>query len=389
MSLFPRSGRILALALLATLVTFRSASGQGKDKGDDVHFDTADGVKLEGTFWAAKDGKKAPVALLLHDFTSKGGTSHDDGWDSLAAALNKQGYAVLQFDFRGYGKSTTISNPTFWNQPHNRAGIRGLNPLKPPEALDKATFLPHYYPNLVNDVVAARAFLDRKNDSGELNTSNLVVIGAGHGATLGSLWLASECHRKRGMPQVMSVPPTTDPRLIKWDMNYECKDVRAAIWLSISPSLISSNGLPVRDWFLEAAGKMHKVPTVFLFGKEDKAGDERALNYMRALVPDYARGKPVKDYPLSGEKGIDKASDKLTGSKLLQKALDTENWIVNAYLADEDMKKSLKEEWRDRDSAKSKQYWLFPGATPALPMVVPAKNEGDLLMLPLLRFRAQ
>src|SRR5262249_58161541 len=134
----------------------------------------------------------------------------------------------------------------------------------------------HSYPNLVNGVLAARAFLDRKNDSGELNTSNLIVIGAGHGATVGALWLASECHLKHGTPPGAAVGPVLDPRLIKWDMNYECKDVRAAIWLSISPTLVSANGLPVRDWFLEAAGKMNKVPTVFLFGKEDKAGDERA-----------------------------------------------------------------------------------------------------------------
>src|ERR1700722_14651661 len=108
MRLLSKSRRLAALVVLVTLATFRTAYGAG----EDVHFETADGVKIEGSYWAGKDGKKSPVAILLHDFkTGKGGgTCHDDGWDSLAAALNKQGYAVLQFDFRGYGKSNVISN---------------------------------------------------------------------------------------------------------------------------------------------------------------------------------------------------------------------------------------------------------------------------------------
>jgi hypothetical protein len=363
---------------MASLVTFQSASGQ--DKSVDVHFDTADGVKIEGSFWAPKDGKKAPVAMLLHDFSKKGGNCHDDGWDGLAAALNAKGFAVLQFDFRGFGKSTSISNPMFWTQPHNRAGVKVMvNPTKPPESIDKATFTPFYYPVLANDVAAAKAFLDRKNDGGELNVSNLVVIGAGQGAAIGELWLASECHKKHGTPPGGVVGPVLNPALIKFEQNYEGKDVRAAVWLSISSS-IEGRALPVKQWFLDTAGKMHKIPTVLLYGKEDKAGDERALTYMKALSSSYARGKPDKDYPLSGDFPVEKGTATLAGSKLLQKGLDTQNWIVNLYLGSEDMAKSLKEEWRDRDSAKSKQYWLF------LPTVLPAKTENDLMLIPLARF---
>ena len=34
-----------------------------------------------------------------------------------------------------------------------------------------------------------------KNDDGEANSSNIIVIGAGEGATLGALWMASEWRR--------------------------------------------------------------------------------------------------------------------------------------------------------------------------------------------------
>src|SRR5947207_2047348 len=95
---FSRTPRALGLALLVSLVSSPSVNGQDKDKGDDVHFVTADGVKIEGTYWASKGGNNAPVALLLHDFhKGKGGNRGGDGWKSLASALNAKGFAVLTF----------------------------------------------------------------------------------------------------------------------------------------------------------------------------------------------------------------------------------------------------------------------------------------------------
>jgi pimeloyl-ACP methyl ester carboxylesterase len=385
MRLFPPTSRLIGLALLVALVSVRSAKGQGKDSGDPIHFETADGVKIEGSYWPSKTNKKAPVAILLHDFNHKsGGSSKDDGWDSLAKALNEKDFAVLQFDFRGFGKSTTLRNPMmFWSQPNNARGIKGgvVNPTKLPESIEKSSFLPAYYPTLVNDVIAARAWLDKKNDAGELNTSNLVIIGAGEGATIGSFWLATECHRKRGEPPPGLVGPVLDARLIKWDKDYEGKDVQAAIWLGISPTLGGAPVRPLREWVKDASGpKTNKVPVAFIYGKDDKEGSEQALSYMRSLMPDYQRGKPpIKENPLpyTGEKAID---SKLSGSKLLQKNLPTDKWIANDYLG-KDLKDKLREDWRSRDSEKSKQYWLFPPAG-----VAPAKDGDTLMLVPLNRF---
>src|SRR5260370_21261334 len=104
---------------------------------------------------------------------------------------------------------------TFWTQPNNQRGLKvRVDPAKLPESIDKGSFLPAYYPALVNDVVAARAWLDKKNDGGELNMSNLVVIGAGEGATIGTLWLYSELHRKRGEPRPGVLGPIVDSRLV-------------------------------------------------------------------------------------------------------------------------------------------------------------------------------
>ncbi len=158
--------------------------------------------------------------------------------------------------------------------------------------------------------------------------------------------------------------------------------MHAAIWLTINPSIENVN-LPVRQWVMEASsGKTNKVPTAFIYGKEDTKGDNTALGYMREIVPGYVRGKPIKDnpVPLSGDKAV---KTNLTGSKLLQKNLDTASWIVTDYLGNDDMQKTLKEEWRERDAAKSNCYWIFPGL-----VVVQAKNGMELYSLPLNQVRS-
>src|SRR5262245_8912552 len=99
-----RTRRLLGLALLGFFASIPVATGQNKfEKGN---LKTGDGVKIVGSSWGSSKGKKGPVVLLLHDFKAdKGGNSHADGWDSLDEALNKEGYAVLSFDFRGHGDS--------------------------------------------------------------------------------------------------------------------------------------------------------------------------------------------------------------------------------------------------------------------------------------------
>ena len=67
---------------------------------------TADGVKLNANFYPSEK-KNAPTVLMLHPI-GDGKSSKAPEWKSLADALQKGGYAVLTFDFRGHGDSTTI-----------------------------------------------------------------------------------------------------------------------------------------------------------------------------------------------------------------------------------------------------------------------------------------
>jgi pimeloyl-ACP methyl ester carboxylesterase len=356
-----RSRTRLALALLAAL-------GAAPSFGADFKrftFPTVDGVELEGTFYPSATNKKDTVVLLLHDFDPKtGGDSHKDGWDDLAERLQKEGYAVFAFDFRGFGNSKTVKPEVFWSpkQGHNRQFIVGGMASKPPETIDQKKFRAAYYPYLINDIAAAKAFLDRKNDTLEVNTSNFVVIGAGNGATLGALWLWSQCRLQRDRASlVLGVPPALD--------DPEGRDVAAAVWLSLSDH-VPGGRFPVHSAVVEV-GRECKVPTAFLFGKREKS----AAYCGKLSDAILGLGSKKLDLPFTGKEGFD---TNLAGSKLLDKSLPTEEWIVEKYLNPVVDKRGSRER-RRREIDRYAFYWAKGKPNARIPGIL-AKHPGEELI---------
>ncbi len=70
----------------------------------------------------------------------------------------------------------------------------------------------------------------------------------------------------------------------------EVRDIAGAIWLTISPKLGSRNA-PLSRWVAEV-GREHKVPTLFVFGKNDAKGDNLSLTLYKSINP---RGEKNKD----------------------------------------------------------------------------------------------
>src|SRR5215475_4904312 len=155
-----RLPRLLLVALAISSVSLLPAMQAQEEKGrtDKVRFQTIDGVDLHGTFYPS--GKSnPPTVILLH---AVGENSKKKGWVHLAEELQKKGFAVLTFDFRGHGQSTEIVEPQkFWEAPSNRMYMKHLGKST---SLDVKDITPGYAPILCNDIAAARAFLDRKND---------------------------------------------------------------------------------------------------------------------------------------------------------------------------------------------------------------------------------
>jgi pimeloyl-ACP methyl ester carboxylesterase len=343
------------VALVLTGLSGPVARGQGNNKPEDVSFNTYDGVELKGSLYPNPGGKRKAVVILLHDFDSKkGGSSDKDNWPALAKALQADGYVVLAFDFRGFGKSTDIDATKFWNAAANKTYVKkGKGGAT---SINYKDFRSGYYPFLVNDIAAAKAYLDRLNDQKGCNTSSTIVIGAGQAATLGALWMANECRRKRDKGAA-AVVPFAQPQLD----DPECKDLAAGVWLTVSPTVEGRNLTGLGKWLVEA-GQKNKVPMGFAFGKNDSKADTLS----RSLANKIKSGRG--EYKLTGVQPI--AGTNLGGSKLLEKSLGTEKWIKD-YLGLV-MEARGNKEWRERESTKKAYYYAVGKNRPVI-----NKRAGD------------
>src|SRR5687768_10272284 len=188
------------LAVAALFFSLSPAYSQDNEP-EKVRFASCDGVTLRGRYYAGK-GQDSPAVMILHEL---GEARRGKNIDKLAAAVQKTGYAVLAFDFRGHGDSIEVDPDEFWSNRYiNRSLVRG----QVRGEIDFKDFDPRYYPVLVNDIAAAKAYLDRRNDAQACNSSNLVVIGMERGATLGAIWVNSEFHRyELYPPKFINQPP--------------------------------------------------------------------------------------------------------------------------------------------------------------------------------------
>jgi dienelactone hydrolase len=320
-----------SLALLAALsVMVVTAEADTPPEPQKVQFDTVDEVQLDGLFYPVYPGDgdaKAPAVMLLHDL---GGNSQHPGWLQLAKKLQASGFAVLAFDFRGHGNSVNV-DPAFWRVPINNR-LKNASPKKP--QISYKDFPPGYLPMLVNDIAAARRFLDSRNDARACNTSNLILIGAQEGATIGALWLASEWRHK---------PPRKNGDGESGQPPFG-QDVACVVWLSISPSLGGQRGAAVRlDNWVRAL--RDKTPMAFLYGEEDKSAAALATQLvsqvLKADVPPRLKHTAARGF-----------KSKAAGADLIQKSLATDDKIV-AYLQNV-LEVRDGPAWYDRETKKTR-----------------------------------
>ena len=397
-----RFHHVLMGTLGAMACAIAAARGADAKKYKTYEFESADGVKLEGNLWsnAGAANKKDATVLLLHDMSKTGGSSRDEGWDQLGDKLQSEGYSVFSFDFRGFGGSKSVNPDKFWDlrkNPQNR-NIQGHDRLPLADTIDHAKFDRAYYPYLANDVEAAKAFLDRRNDSGEVNTSSLFVIGAGEGATVGALWMASQWHLRKGDLGPLGTV-NVDPRTGQVSLQEpEGKDQAGAIWLSISPTLGGNrvSGF-IQSWVGEVGGA-NRVPMAFLYGGKDAAGKRYSGECLEAVIKGYRRVNGSASLPQLEltEKMAEKTpsptwklpdtfkfavgATTLVGSKLLSDDSTTSTvvHILNHVMGD---RKNLESKTRDNDKAAF--FWKFES-----PLPIQAKQPMDptLPLIPVSRF---
>jgi pimeloyl-ACP methyl ester carboxylesterase len=282
-----------------------------------VPITTADGVELDGTYFRSPGaGRDAPCVMLVHKYASD--RSKTD-WIALASALQEAGFAVLTFDLRGHGGSTQLSNPqTFWNVPFNRNGIRGGSPKH--TSINSSNFKPSYFPFLVNDLAAARRFLEQKNDAQELNVHSLTIIGAQEGAALGFLFMAAEYGRTYRIGQTA---------LQSYGTEFNAgTDFASGVWLSLTMRPGLPPGAPNFDmtsWIRSHPLMREKTPMCFIYGEKDSRARADAESVHRQLqAPITGRPEKHKQDNLHPIKGTDLAGPALLG----QPALTVNQYII-------------------------------------------------------------
>lgn len=345
----------LVLAFAVAPVKARAADEERRGPQEEVRFDSADGVELYGTFHPGGRGKKSPCVLLLHDL---GSHSQQASWEHFATELQKDGLSVLRFDFRGHGRSVAVDEDVFWQVPANRQMVRGYSRTNPPEAISAQDFGRGYHPMLANDVAAARLYLDRRNDAGDCNSSTLIVVGAGEGATLGAMWVASECYRHQALGEYAE----------RLESSPEGKAIATTIWLSVSPTL-QQRRMPVIDW-AKVAARDNRMPAAFLSGDRDETALQFAQQCATAI-----KGRDG-GMELTAARGVRQTNR--SGEALLYSRLETVGLIRN-YIRNV-LEDRGADEWVPRRVQEQTYFWVFRGARP---IVAKAERERDLRLLPV------
>jgi len=355
--------RVVAAVALG-LIGLVAAPSQAQDNmkptvKEDISFKTFDGVLLKGTFYPnQKGGGAAPVVMFLHKL---GGSRTQDGWEGLANKLQYKGYAVLAFDFRGHGASTIIEEPSiFWSKAYNQTYLSKPDVKK--KSIAFTDFKLGYIPYLVNDIAAARHDLDKRNDTGQCNTSNIIVIGAEEGATLGFFWIVTEFYRS----QIYKTQNLFQFERGVVNTDVAGEDIAGAIWLSYrkSPGMkAESAGLPFpyERWMAtNSAGNSSisvlrdRIPMWFAAGASDAKGKADAhYMYDNVLHADKAKQKleltSKKEVPGTNLRGV---------SLLGEKALNTDE-LIEKFI-DIAVKKRPNQAPLKRNASDYKPTWIDP-----------------------------
>ncbi|HZZ80084.1 MAG TPA: hypothetical protein VFE62_16340 [Gemmataceae bacterium] len=301
-----------------------------------VRLPTTDGVTLRGEFHPGT--KKSACVLLLHDL---GEERHEKQWQGFAKMLAAQGFAVLQFDFRGQGRSTEVEPEVFWSNSY-AANRRLVKNSGNKEEIAFQSFSSSYHPYLINDIAAAKAFLDRKNDAGLCNSGNLIVISSGRSGALAAGWINAEMHRFRRLPQDFFGAP------LQLAETPEGVHVLCALFIDLTPN-VGKSKLSLSSTLRAAAGR--KVPFVFFHGRDDAAARSVAKETEKAINPG---GK-----------------NELTGVTAIpgEKLSDVENRILTDKGLEKDIVRYLKQvqdergrEWEEQDTRDTTYFWRNPYA---------------------------
>ena len=299
-----------AAALTAGSATPQAAAQDKKyDPPTPEQITTADGVTLRGLFHKSPTAAKHRDQVVILMYPPGGGRDMTKGdWAGLANRLTDEGYHVMRFDWRGHGKSTEISDvKAFWQTsltaPTNIKYITGGTKMPPKNDFNAVKDLTPqkmagYFPVFVNDLAAIRVHLDKLNDTGDVNTSSVYLVGAGDAATIGMMWMVGESLRPAvyPTPNELGIQPryTTVPQQLRVEItqaNSAGATIAGAVWLTPSrPKAGPTSDYVMKGWVSKLAQPIRDVPMLFLYGEKDGVGASQAKFFYHEVLVAEGRG---------------------------------------------------------------------------------------------------
>lgn len=352
------------LFLLGVMVRLSdgSISAQVGKEPEDVAVPTADGLRLSGTWYPGSLGKQADLVIVLHAYgsnTSKG------PYATMAKEIQAKGFSVLTFDMRGHGKSTT--NRTIGDAkqfvdrnlfPFNTwsGTSTSANAVK---SIDVKNFKTNYYPHLLNDVIAARRFVDSRNDAGECNSGRIHIIADRDAGNLALLWTCLEFTRNGVNP---IVPNGVAPNHIAGS------DIMSITFLSPKPTTntglknLTNKLLRDKERPEIGVGIKEKVAMAFVYNTEA----EKSTDFASSLFTSYWGLKPtVKEDKELGKYLIEVKGAKLIGIDLMDEKLDTSKSIAT-FIAATKKKNVNGNDWKMRNATVLEPF-VYPLHTYGIP----------------------
>jgi pimeloyl-ACP methyl ester carboxylesterase len=349
--------RLLVSLTLAAVFAAAAPAQDQKVDSKEVTFNSADGVELQGLLYkSVKAPGDSPCVILIHSF---GMDPNKGDWAGLAQTLAKKGFNVLRFDLRGHGKSTVIDPKLFFADPVNAKAFSALSRKKPLpnkiELKDVQAAKPAYFPQLANDILAARVDLDKRNDSGEVNTGSVYLVGATDAATIGMLYMAAEWTRPQVLPQavnLITLPP--NPFQVPPNSDMAGKDIAGAVWLSpVKHQAV--DGDVMKKWVSSLQDLRDKNPVLCIYGADDKTGEKTSKFIRDEVLVAKPRDKKLNELRFTDVRDV--KGTKNVGVNLLGNNLSTEQTIVD-YL--ETLEKDRKNVTRTANRNYTKPPTIMP-----------------------------
>lgn len=201
-SIYPRRSVLTAIAALALPCLSFTTSGDAAESPPAGRHMELPGVKL----WFIDTGGAGIPIVLLHANT---GTS--ESWEAQASAFAREGYRVIAFDRRGWGKS--LADPTTGPQPGSVAGDL--------------------------DALADRLKLDKFH-----------LVGVAGGGFVSIDYAAWRPERLRSLTVAASTGQFSEPEMREFTARVEIPELRrqAAVYREVGPSYRGANPEGTKRW---------------------------------------------------------------------------------------------------------------------------------------------